>query len=86
MVGVLLCDQSAAFDLVDHLLLIEKLKLMGVQEIAINLFRSHLSKRKQSCMVDGHMSPPLDIPPCGVPQGSMGGPYSGFFSHVTSQM
>ena len=74
MVGVLLCDQSAAFDLCDHYLLIEKLKLMGVQEIAINWFRSYLSRRKQSCMVDGHMSPPLDIPSCGVPQGSIGGP------------
>ena len=74
MVGVLLCDQSAAFDLCDHFLLLEKLKLMGVQEIAIDWSRSYLSKRKQSCMVDGHMSPPLDIPPCGVPQGSIGGP------------
>ena len=32
MVGVLLCDQSAAFDLCDHHLLIEKLKLMGVAD------------------------------------------------------
>jgi hypothetical protein len=30
MVGVLLCDQSAAFDLCDHYILVEKLKLMGV--------------------------------------------------------
>ena len=74
MVGVLLCDQSAAFDLCDHFLLIEKLRLMGVQEIAIDWFRSYLSERKQSCMVDGYMSPPLDIPPCGVPQGSIRGP------------
>ena len=27
MVGVLLCDQSAAFDLCDHYLLVEKLRL-----------------------------------------------------------
>ena len=74
MVGVLLCDQSAAFDLCDHYLLIEKLRLMGVQEVAVNWFRSYLSRRKQSCIVDGHMSPPLDIPPCGVPQGSIPGP------------
>ena len=25
-------------------------------------------------MVDGHLSAPLTIPPCGVPQGSIGGP------------
>ena len=59
MVGVLLCDQSAAFDLCDHFLLIEKLKLMGVQEVAIDWFRSYLSKRKQSCMVVGTCHHPL---------------------------
>ena len=32
MVGVLICDQSAAFDLCDHYLLVEKLKLMGVDD------------------------------------------------------
>ena len=32
MVGVLVCDQSAAFDLCDHFLLVEKLKLMGLDE------------------------------------------------------
>ena len=32
MVGVLVCDQSAAFDLCDHTLLLEKLRLMGLEE------------------------------------------------------
>ena len=74
MVGVLLCDQSAAFDLCDHHLLTEKLKLMGLEESAVSWFWSYLSGRRQSCMVDGQLSAPLDIPPCGVPQGSIGGP------------
>ena len=74
MVGVLLCDQSAAFDLCDHHLLLEKLKLMGLEATATAWFMSYLSNRKQSCMVDGHMSDPLPIPQCGVPQGSIGGP------------
>ena len=73
MVGVLLCDQSAAFDLCDHHLLLEKLKLMGLEATATAWFMSYLSNRKQSCMVDGHMSDPLPIPQCGVPQGSIGG-------------
>ena len=34
MVGVLVCDQSAAFDICDHFLLVEKLKLMGLDEVA----------------------------------------------------
>ena len=74
MVGVLLCDQSAAFDLCDHGILLEKLRLMGVTDSAAAWFRSYLSGRKQSCMVDGKVSAPLDIPACGVPQGSIGGP------------
>ena len=74
MVGVLLCDQSAAFDLCDHAILIEKLRLMGVGDAAALWFSSYLSGRRQSCMVDGQLSVPLEIPQCGVPQGSIGGP------------
>ena len=74
MVGVLLCDQSAAFDLCDHYLLVEKLKLMGVEDRPAAWFCSYLSGRRQSCMVDGHLSSPLNIPSCSVPQGSIGGP------------
>ena len=74
MVGVLLCDESAAFDLCDHYLLVEKLKLMGVEEHTCAWIMSYLSGRKQSCFIDGIMSQALDLPPCGVPQGSIGGP------------
>ena len=74
MVGVLICDQSAAFDLCDHNLLIQKMELMGVREQALMWFRSYLAGRRQSCMVDGQLSAALDLPQCGVPQGSIGGP------------
>ena len=74
MVGVLLCDQSAAFDLCDHFLMVEKLKLMGIGDQAAAWCWSYLSNRKQSCFVDGQLSAPLALPPCGVPQGSIGGP------------
>ena len=74
MVGVLLCDQSAAFDLCDHRILIEKLRLMGVDSPASDSFSSYLSERRQSCMIDGYLSAPMLIPQCGVPQGSIGGP------------
>ena len=74
MVGVLFCDQSAAFDLCDHSLLIQKLELMGVEESALYWVQSYLSNRKQSCFIDGEMSSPLNMFDCGVPQGSIGGP------------
>ena len=74
MVGVLFCDQSAAFDLCDHEILVEKLKIMGLQSTALNWVRSYLSNRRQSCYVDGELSPALKLLDCGVPQGSIGGP------------
>ena len=74
MVGVLVCDQSAAFDLCDHYLLVEKLKLMGVDDSAAAWIWSYLSGRKQICFVDGNLSSSLNLLSCGVPQGSIGGP------------
>ena len=74
MVGVLFCDQSAAFDLCDHNILLSKLELMGVEGISLKWIESYLSHRKQSCFVDGEMSAPLNLLDCGVPQGSIGGP------------
>ena len=56
MVGLLLCDQSAAFDLCDHTLLLEKLKLMGLDESATTWFSNYLSGIKQCCIVGGHLS------------------------------
>ena len=74
MVGVLICDQSAAFDLCDHYLLVEKLKLMGVGGREAAWMWCYLTDRKQRCVVDGLLSLPLDLLACGVPQGSIGGP------------
>ena len=47
---------------------------MGLENTALTWVNSYLSGRKQSCLVDGHLSAPADIPQCGVPQGSIGGP------------
>jgi hypothetical protein len=61
MVGVLFCDQSAAFDLCDHTILIEKLRLMGLEAGALSWIRSYLSNRRQSCFVDGELSSALNL-------------------------
>ena len=42
MVGVLICDQSAAFDLCDHYLLVEKLRLMGLDDQTLIWIWSYL--------------------------------------------
>ena len=73
MVGVMMVDLSAAFDMVDHDILLEKLSLFGFDNLTLLWMKSYLSGRSQSVFVDGCMSPPQDIE-CGVPQGSILGP------------
>ena len=73
MVGVMMIDLSVAFDMVDHSLLIEKLRLFGLEIEVTQWLESYLTGRSQSVLVDGCLSPPLMID-CGVPQGSILGP------------
>ena len=73
LVGVMMVDLSAAFDMVDHNIMLKKLELLGLDEMALNWMKSYLSGRSQSVYIDGCLSPPLSIE-CGVPQGSILGP------------
>jgi hypothetical protein len=72
LVGVMMIDQSAAFDLCDHKLLIEKLKLMGLEKEASSWMESYLQGRSQSTLVDGQLSSQQQLPPCSVIQGGIG--------------
>ena len=71
LVGLVLLDLQKAFDCVDHGILLEKLRVMGIK--SVDWFRSYLSGRKQCVLVDGVESGFLDVN-CGVPQGSILGP------------
>ena len=69
-----LLDQSAAFDTIDHLVLLERLKVrFGVDGAALRWFESYLSDRRQSVSVSGVCSEPVYLR-FGVPQGSVLGP------------
>ena len=71
--GPLLLDLSKAFDLIDHNLLIRKLKIYGLSQRSLDWFNSYLSGRKQVVSANGTLSNPLKIQ-TGVPQGSILGP------------
>ena len=73
LAGVAMIDQSAAFDCVDHTLLIEKLKLYGWDESSLAWTKNYLSDRIQSCSVESFVSESIPVT-CGVPQGSILGP------------
>ena len=73
MSAVVMCDMSAAFDLVNHGILLKKLELYGFQDSAISWLKSYLSDRSQRVIVDGSLSDPVGLS-VGVPQGSILGP------------
>ena len=70
---ILFLDLKKAFDSVSHQILLKKLEFYGVRGIALDLFRSYLSNRKQATRIDDNVSL-LDIIEWGVPQGSVLGP------------
>ena len=70
----MLVDLSAAFDCVDHGLLLEKMKIMGFDKCCIQWCKSYLSNRYQCVYIEGAQSDFLRID-VGVPQGSILGPF-----------
>ena len=73
MAGVCFLDMSAAFDIVDHPILLSKLELYGFDRGMLDWVSSYLSGRSQCVSIDGSLSKFQDVRH-GVPQGSILGP------------
>ena len=70
---IALLDLSAAFDTVDHAILLRLLQSRGISGTALAWFASYLQNRQQFVAIGNHCSVPHSLP-SGVPQGSVLGP------------
>ena len=71
---LLMLDLSAAFDTVDHTILINRIEnRLGITGTALKWFKSYLADRKYRVVLDGVSSNHTNLD-CGVPQGSVLGP------------
>lgn len=72
--ALVLLDLSAAFDTIDHGILLARLSSsFGITGSALSLLSSYLTNRTQSVSINGHSSLPSPMQ-TGVPQGSVLGP------------
>ena len=83
LAGVCMLDMSAAFDVVDTRLLLEKMKLYGFDRDAVQWMWSYLTYRSQGVYMEGSMSKLLPLE-AGVPQGSILGPV--FYTIFTNEL
>ena len=72
--GVCALDLSKAFDSLSHKIVLYKLAKYGIQDKALNWFRSYLQNRKQHVKCNGNLSKCTNIN-TGIPQGSILGPF-----------
>ena len=71
---MVMIDLQKAFDTVDHSILENKLKAIGLDGNAIAWFDAYLTNRMQVTDVGGIFFSDPKVVPCGVPQGSILGP------------
>ena len=81
--GACFLDMSAAFDIVDHSILLNKLELYGFQQESLDWVQSYLTGRSQCVCINGSLSRLLPVA-IGVPQGSILGPL--FYTLFTNEL
>ena len=85
--ALILLDLSAAFDTIDHSILLERLeKRYGIRSVVLSWFRSYLTSRTQTVVIGDSESRPRELV-YGVPQGSVAGaPLFTFYSAPLSDV
>ena len=70
----MLLDMSAAYDTLDHTILLSRLKTMvGLSGVVLDWFSSYIKDRLLSVIIDNDISSPIELT-TGIPQGSVLGP------------
>ena len=68
-------DISSAFDTLNHKILLSRLHLLGVRDLALSWFTSYLSDRSSSVKIYNYFASPSPMKSIyGVPHGSVLGP------------
>ena len=70
-IAAIAMDQSAAYNLIDHEILLHKMEILGFQKATIAWFKNYLSDRQQQVQIDGAKSDYLHIGSRSVIQGSV---------------
>ena len=73
IIGMVMVDFRKAFDLVDQILLLKKLRHYKLSDKTINWFSSYLLDREQKVVIN-NIESRIENVLCGVPQGSILGP------------
>ena len=71
--AVVLLNLKKVFDMVNHEILLSKLRNYGICDNAYSWLDSYLDNHRQRCSVNGSLSRSCSLS-CGVPQGTMLGP------------
>ena len=74
LTGMILIDLQKAFDTINHDILLRKMASLGFSNHSIKWFQSYLSNRSFQVSIKNKYSSTAKIE-CGVPQGSMLGPF-----------
>ena len=69
--AIVALDQSSAYNLIDHRILLNKMEILGFQQETLQWFSSFLQDREQCVYVDGNYSDYLHIGKKSVIQGSV---------------
>ena len=68
--AVIIIDQSAAYNTIDHKILLKKMDIIGFDTNTIKYFKNYLSYRRQQIHLEGTISDELHIGNMSVVQGS----------------